>query len=365
MLLAMTCARYGASFALSFGAIACSSDPAAVDRAKQPPADATIIESPSDSGLDATGGADSSSVDGGTGGTTFDGPTKLSETELYADILTGTLASGIRSYDVRYPLWADGATKKRYLYLPPGQTIDTSYMDVWNFPIGTKAWKEFAQAGKIVETRMLWKRAEGLDGWVKVAYLWNQDGSDAIAVPQGMKDALGTTHDVPSIDDCEQCHNGVGDVLIGVSAIQLSKENGGGYLSTLITDGVLSDPPAGEFPVPGDGVVEDTIGYVHGNCGQCHNNESFLAQKKSLRLKLLTSASTPEETGLYTTAIKHPTTHILGGTSVVVAPGDPDKSQLYYRTGIRDLDQMPPLATELVDTAAHATIKDWILSLPP
>ncbi len=303
--------------------------------------------------------------EGSTDGATFTGPTKLSETGLYANILTRSPAEGVRAYDVRYPLWADGATKNRFFYLPAGQKIDTSSMDVWKFPIGTKAWKEFAQSGKVVETRMLWKQADGAKGWFKVAYLWNENGTDAIAVPDGAKNALGTTHDVPAVGDCEECHNGAGDVLIGVSAIQLSKELGGGYLSKLIGDGVLSDPPAAEFSVPGDGIVEDAIGYLHGNCGQCHNDQSFLADKRPLRLKLLTSAATPEETSVYKTAINASADHLLGGTSLIVVPGKPEESQLYYRIGVRDLDQMPPLATEQVDSNAHTMIGNWILGLPP
>ena len=38
----------------------------------------------------------------------------------------------------RYPLWSDGAEKQRYLSLPPGTQIDTSNMDDWKFPVGTR-----------------------------------------------------------------------------------------------------------------------------------------------------------------------------------------------------------------------------------
>src|SRR5262249_46374763 len=158
--------------------------------------------------------------------------------------------------------------------------------------------------------------------------------------PDGVVNASGTAHDVPSVDGCEQCHNGAGDVLVGVSAIQLSKDGGGGFLSTLSAQGRLSNPPAQEFSVPGAGVVQDAIGYLHGNCGQCHNNESFLASKRALRLKLLTSATTPEETPVYKTAIGKTANHILGGTSIIIVPGDPDNSQLHYRMSVRDLEQM-------------------------
>lgn len=313
-----------------------------------------IADSTVDSGKDAT-----------ETGVPFDGPASLSETGLFADMQSRTLAPGVLDYDVRYPLWSDGAEKQRFVSVPSGAQVDTSAIDLWQFPIGTKAWKEFRVAGKLIETRFLWKRAQGVDGWLKVAYLWNAAGTDAYPVPEGAPDAAGTKHDVPSLEQCEQCHNGAGDVLIGVSAIQLSKEAGGGQLAAFVAEGWLSQPPPADFPVPGDGVVEDAIGYLHGNCGHCHNNESFLAEKRALRLKLLTSAKTPEETPLYQTALGAPAFHDLYGTQIIVTPGAPLTSQLLQRMTVRNLDQMPPLGTEVVDDAAVATVSQWITGLPP
>lgn len=79
----------------------------------------------------------------------------LSETGLYSDIATRALSSNILSYRVRYQLWADGAEKDRYLFLPDGAQIDTSDPDGWRFPIGTKAWKSFNVGGRVIETRLL------------------------------------------------------------------------------------------------------------------------------------------------------------------------------------------------------------------
>src|SRR5690349_12344978 len=69
------------------------------------------------------------------------GPTNLSETGLYADFPSRTLAAGVIRYSPRFELWSDGADKARFLLLPAGTTIDTSDMDNWVFPVGTKAWK--------------------------------------------------------------------------------------------------------------------------------------------------------------------------------------------------------------------------------
>src|SRR5262245_1382724 len=92
-----------------------------------------------------------------TPGDEFVGPDVLSETGLYADLATGELAAGVMPYTVRFELWADDATKQRWLFLPPGTQIDTSDPDRWELPIGTRAWKEFRAEGVRVETRFLTK----------------------------------------------------------------------------------------------------------------------------------------------------------------------------------------------------------------
>ena len=73
----------------------------------------------------------------------------------------------------QYPLWSDGADKRRWIYLPPGTTIDASNPESWNFPVGTKLWKEFSWGGQRVETRMLQRIRTG---WSYATYVWNEAG---------------------------------------------------------------------------------------------------------------------------------------------------------------------------------------------
>jgi hypothetical protein len=297
---------------------------------------------------------------------TIQGPMRLSETGLYADFGARTLAPGVIEFAPRYPLWSDGAEKRRFLLLPPGSKIDTRAMDYWSFPVGTKAWKQFTRDGKVVETRLLWKGKEGKDGWWEIAYAWDGAGADATAVPDGVDNALGTPHHVPSQLECFRCHGGVTDVLIGVSAIQLSRAGGQGPLTTLANAGWLSDPPPAEFDPPGQGSVQDTLGYLHGNCGHCHNQEAIFLNLKNLRMRLLTTFKTPEETDTYTTSIHLKTFHEYpAGVWIAVEPGQPTKSQLYMRMATRDDFQMPPVCTRVVDDVAVKLVGDWITALPP
>ena len=325
---------------------------------------------PPDAG-DARAISEASSVDGAvvdvakSDASTFDGPRTLAETGLYSDLEAGTLADGVIPYEVRYELWADGASKSRYLWLPPGTKIDTADMDNWVFPIGTKVWKEFRVAGRRIETRFLHKRGEGDGGWIMIAYAWSADGTHADAVPDGVVGALGTTHDIPDTLACTSCHGGVRDALNGVSAFQLSAADGHGALSRLSADGRLSSPPASEFQVPGTGTVQAALGYLHANCGHCHNDTSFLAKTHALRLRLRVADVTPESTTIYTTAIDAPMAHTWdGGPNVAVAPGSPEGSQLFYRMGRRDGYGMPPVGSRIVDDAALVTIRAWISGLP-
>ena len=54
----------------------------------------------------------------------------------------------------------------------------------------------------------------------------------------------------------------------------------------------------------------------------------------------------------------------LGLTNArLIAPGAPDRSVLLARMNRRDAQAMPPLASNLVDAAGVAVIRDWIASL--
>src|SRR5437763_6919526 len=77
----------------------------------------------------------------------------LMGTGLCADKACTTINAGIAAYTPRYALWADAASKRRWIYLPPGTQIDTTDPDHWLFPTGTKIWKEFTSGSTRVETR--------------------------------------------------------------------------------------------------------------------------------------------------------------------------------------------------------------------
>lgn len=298
------------------------------------------------------------------------GPARLSETGLYSDIAAHAVAPGAIAFTPRYELWSDGADKSRWLLLPPGAKIDTADMDNWRFPVGTKVWKEFRKGGKRLETRLLEKVLDGPSGWYEIAYAWNEAETEAFAAPVGLDDPRGESHWVPTQDECDRCHSGVADVVIGVSALQWSAPkgaapDGGSPLDRLAAAGRLSAPPPGDYEPPGAGVVKDALGYLHGNCGHCHRDGAPQADKVLLRLALRVTDATPDDTGFYNTTFKVKAKHTLpNGIRILVTPGKPDESQLFLRAGMRDFWAMPPVCTRVVDTAGMDLLRRFITGLP-
>jgi hypothetical protein len=298
-------------------------------------------------------------------------PARLSESGLYKDIKSGTLADGVRAYRPQYELWSDGASKKRWLLLPPGTRIDTTDMDGWKFPVGTRVWKEFTRDGVRIETRLLKKIGAGARDWMLVAYVWNREQTDAIATPTGQQNALGTPHDVPDQQACTGCHSGSADTVLGISAIQLDHNLGDLNLAQLASENLLTKAPAGSYRLPGNDNERFVLGYMHGNCGHCHN-ERAVKPALGLRLYLTVGAlSTVQDTPTYKTSINAPTRtpNPLEGTTAtkLVVPGDPANSLLHLRMLRRppDKGRMPNLGSEDVDVAAADAVAAWIRSLPP
>jgi hypothetical protein len=286
----------------------------------------------------------------------------VTETPLPARLsATGIDGPDVRPYTPAFARWSDGAEKRRWLYLPPGGVIDTTDPDDWEFPIGTKAWKEFSRDNTRVETRLLQRMDDGT--WAGVAYAWADDESDAVATIDGATDARGTPHDIPGAGACTACHGGRASHLLGVSAIQLAHDASPGELALadLIAGGRLSDPPATPPIVPGDDTVRAALGYLHANCSHCHNQSRpartgarCYDPDNDLDFQLkLGALATPAQTGTYRTVVGEK-----------IERGAPDSSRVVELMKNRGGGlQMPPLATERRDDAGIDTIRTWIRDL--
>ena len=290
-------------------------------------------------------------------------PERLSETGLYADIVTGELAPGVLPYTPQFPLWSDGAEKQRWILLPDAQHIDTSDMDEWLFPEGTKVWKQFSVGAARIETRLLEKRGPADADWLSLAYVWEPDDQDAVAAPLGAIDAQRSDHDVPAAGECLACHGGRRSFILGFSAVQLGAGAAPGEIALdgLIQEGRLSSPPASVPVVPGSPVEVAALGYLHANCSHCHNQtrperagaRCFDPNSDDDFTLAVAKLDTPAATPTYRT--------VVGDAA---KQGDPDGSRLFELVSSRGMfQQMPPLATQQVDTAAVANLRVWIEGL--
>jgi hypothetical protein len=282
-------------------------------------------------------------------------PGRLSETGLYTDTASRTLAPGVERYWPAFALWSDGADKSRFIWLPEGATIDTTAMDDWRFPEGTKLWKEFSRDGTRVETRLLNKIGPGDADWLTIAYVWNDAGADADAAWHGQTNARGTQHDVPAADQCLGCHGGRKSRVLGFSALQLAHAQSDGTLdlTTLVNRGQLSRAPERELLIPGDATDRSALGYLHANCSHCHNQARPDADgprcydpENGIDFRLLTTdLDAVSETQAVRSTVSHSSR----------------RRQILQRVSTRDRDeQMPPLATEQVDADAVQLLRGWL-----
>lgn len=348
-----------------------------------------------------SGGGAGGSGGGGAGGASNPMPTLLSETGLFTDMANQTLAPGVYEFTPSYALWSDGADKKRWVYMPPGGKIQTDAtargMEYWVYPAGFKLWKEFRRDGKLIETRLLQKKSDGLTDWYMVAFKWKDDHSDAVALPDGEPNAMGTAHDIPSQKACGDCHGSMYDNALGFSALQISNNIPGSMnIDQAAQLGWFTTPPApGGYKLPGPEVAQKALGYMHSNCGICHNSFSKLySAKASLDLwTRLDQIQTIEQTRAYLSMVCDQWPGPGGKSSPIasceaghatgtpmdikdiskakrIVPKDAANSGVHDLMSLRvegataDSIQMPPIATEIKDPTGLKVIEDWINSLP-
>jgi hypothetical protein len=307
-------------------------------------------------------------------------PLTLAGTGLCTNPGCTTFSADVFEYEPKFELWADTATKRRWIYLPPGAQIDTTDMDYWKFPVGTKLWKEFTRGGVRVETRYIVKLLPNdleFGAWHYVSYQWNaaQDETTLVDVG-GAMDANGTMHDIPSRQNCRDCHEEVRAKVLGFGAISLDFDSTKLDLEDLITQGKLSAPPTGgaagaRFPIPGGTTVVNALGYMHANCGHCHNPtaNNFNHTPTDMRLRVGALADVGA-TPAYTTLVDR--TSSLGyvhddgmSYTLLVDGGTATNSILIKRmTSMNAMKHMPNKGSEMVDAAGMGMLSTWIDALP-
>ena len=233
---------------------------------------------------------------------------------------TGFEQASKTAFTPSYPLWSDGASKRRWIALPPGVGIDRTQPDAWDFPPGTRLWKEFG-FGRAVETRLLERLADGR--WRYATYIWNAEGTRATLAPEGgieldVPDAPGGKYAVPSRNDCVACHEGPAVPVLGYSAVQI---------------GATIEAPTEE--------ARAALGYLHGNCGHCHNDSALAG----VGLHLAQEAGNPRR-----------------GYERTLASIDADRAREILRRFGSDnrYIRMPPVGVRVPDALGGEPVVRWI-----
>ncbi len=282
-------------------------------------------------------------------------------------------SSGLIPYAPNAAFWSDGADKIRWMALPDDQTITIESHGDWSFPNRTVLVKNFRLANRLIETRLFMRHPNG--NWGGYTYQWNSEQTAATLIKGGLIAHVtppGQDWIYPSEAQCLQCHTSVAGRSLGLETAQLNGDltypttgRTANQLLTLNAIGMFTTPLAQPpnlllaYPDPygaAGTVTERARAYLHTNCAQCHRPTG--PTPSSMDLRYDTSISSTN------TCDVAPTSGNLGVANArLIKPGNASESLIWVRMSRRDSHQMPPLASNQVDTAGAALIESWINTL--
>lgn len=268
--------------------------------------------------------------------------------------------AGFVPYDVNVASYSGDASKRRFVYLPPGSRIHT-HADRWELPVGSYLVKTFSLGERLIETRILAKTASGLRA---ATYVWNAEQTDALASPGDLDVPVSFTDDsgsqrqqlvhVPSADECDNCHAGR---ALGWRSRQLDISD---QIERFAALGLIDRAP------PAHALLANPFGdaplalrarsYLDANCSHCHG-----------------AGGRAEETGLlwdleHTESGRLPScreTLAIEGRDRVLVPGHPEQSAFLSRMLSADPAlHMPRGATGAPDRRAVELLSAWVAALP-
>ncbi|MFG0332393.1 MAG: PQQ-dependent sugar dehydrogenase [Maioricimonas sp. JB049] len=305
-------------------------------------------------------------------------PRTLSESGLFASTVDHKPAAGVIPYSVNAGLWRDGAIAERFVALPGTTSIAWNpNHERWGFPEGTVFVRTVSleeapgapATQRRIETQLL--HFDGLE-WRAYTYVWNDEQTDATLAPaEGFDttvDVAGETKSwrIHSRTECLTCHMPRAGFAVGFNTENLNRLHGSAGTATSQLDrltalnvfdrtipdrhrqATMVDPHDDSAP------LEPRVrSWLHVNCAHCHRRGGGGTAHIELPF------THPLEK---TNAIdERPTQGTFGiANARIIAPGDPERSVLYYRLATVGRGHMPYLGSRNVDGQGLLLVRDWI-----
>ena len=322
--------------------------------------------------VDLNGGGLHKIVDGGGGGAPGSPvPTLLSDTGCVNAQNPSQPSTSLIPYAPAAGFWSDGATKDRWLAIPDGTAISVGTDGDFTFPNGSVLVKNFRLSGTLIETRLFMRHPDG--DWAGYTYEWNAQQTNATLVTGGKTSTVGgQSWRFPSGNECLSCHTQAAGYVLGAEAAQLnhdfvytSTSRTANELRTLDHVTMFATPlgdPANQPVMPDPTDTAAQLGqraraYLHTNCSQCHRPGGGTPSSMDLRYSTLLSSTAACD------ALPQAGDLGIGAAARIIAPGSPSNSVLVARANRRDASGMPPLASNVIDSAGVALLQQWITGL--
>jgi len=317
-------------------------------------------------------------------------PRMLSETGLFESTKDHQPAGGVIPYSVNAPLWSDAAHKDRFLALRDDSQIEYLKNGRWLFPEGAVLVKTFAidmeegnpASRRRLETRLLTLQSgpQGREQWAGYVYIWNDEQTDAELLGKDLLEKTYTIRDAsapggtrektwyyPSRTDCMICHNEKARFVLGLYTEQMNREHqyAGGtdnQLRTLQHIGLFDKPfpdrphklPRLIDPSDESRTVDERVrSYLHANCAHCHQRGGG----GNADIQLMYDIPL-DKTLMVNSAPQHGDMGV--GGSLLLKPGDAERSVLFTRMNVRGVGGMPHIGSLEVDQDAVELIRRWI-----
>jgi uncharacterized repeat protein (TIGR03806 family) len=322
-------------------------------------------------------------------------PRRLSETGLFASVREQRPAPGVLPYEINSKMWSDGATAVRLLAIPGMGKIGLDGQGTWQFPEGSVLARTISlelEPGKPASRRRLETQVLHLEtgAWRPYSYVWNDSQDDAELVgPLGatrpINSGKGTAHGdrtyrVHARSECVLCHNpwvekkttafGIQSASpLGANTAQMNRpsaqsEAKANQLTLMYEEGLLSWTPDPAKLISLVDPYDESAdldrrarSYLQTNCSHCHQFNA--GGTANIALGFEVPLAETKTVGI------RPIQGTFGiSAAMIVAPGDPAGSVLYYRMSKLGGGRMPRVGSNQVDERATRMIHDWIASMP-